>query len=138
MLFIYWLEANPQFGDRVAELLQASISRGDKIFTSIITIGEVLVLPVRNKDLEATRKIERFFDSDLITILPVTRPVVNLFAEVRAGVRPGFPKVAPADALHLACAGAHGIDLFLTNDKDLHRQQIPGIQFIAGLDVNVL
>lgn len=138
MLFIYWLEANPQFGDRVAELLQSSVSRGDTILTSIVTIGEVLVLPTRNKDFETRRKIERFFDSDLVTVLPVTRPVVHLFAEVRGGNRPGLAKVAPADALHLACAGAHGCDLFLTNDKSLHRQQVPGIQFIAGLDVNVL
>lgn len=138
MLFIYWLEQEPQFSPRVDELLQASIGRGDQICTSVLTIGEVLVKPVRNRDDAARDKINRFFDSGLITVLPINREVVKVFAEVRAGLRKGLSRVAPADAVHLACAGAHGCDLFLTNDTSLHRQQVPGIQFIGGLDVNIL
>jgi predicted nucleic acid-binding protein len=138
MLFIYWLEENPEFSGRVAELLQASVRRGDQLCTSVLTIGEVLVQPARSRDVAARTKINRFFDSELVTVLPVNREVVTLFAEIRAGLRPGLTRVAPADALHLACAGAHGCDLFLTNDKSLHRQQVPGVQFIGGLDVNIL
>jgi predicted nucleic acid-binding protein len=46
--------------------------------------------------------------------------------------------IARADAMHLACAAAANVDLFLTNDHRLHDKIIPGIQFIGGLDVNVL
>ncbi len=35
------------------------------------------------------------------------------------------------------CAGAAGVDLFLTHDKDLQKMHVPGIHFIAGLDGNV-
>jgi predicted nucleic acid-binding protein len=45
--------------------------------------------------------------------------------------------VAPADAIHLAAAAHSGVNLFLTNDEKLQRLVIPGIDFIAGLDVNL-
>jgi len=45
--------------------------------------------------------------------------------------------LAPADAIHLACAAQAGVDVFLTNDQGLARQIVPGIQFIAGLDCNL-
>jgi len=38
----------------------------------------------------------------------------------------------------LACAAVAGTDLFLTNDEKLIGKVIPGIQFIAGLDSNIL
>jgi predicted nucleic acid-binding protein len=43
----------------------------------------------------------------------------------------------PADAIHLACAAQAGTDLFLTNDKRLVGKFVPGIQFIAGLDMQL-
>ncbi len=55
------------------------------------------------------------------------------FSDIRAS-----PNVKPADAIHLACAAASGVDLFLTNDSKLQKLVVPGIQFIAGIDVNVL
>ena len=46
--------------------------------------------------------------------------------------------VAPANAIHLACAAQAGTDLFLTNDKRLVGKIVPGIQFIASLDTQLL
>jgi predicted nucleic acid-binding protein len=58
-------------------------------------------------------------------------------ADLYAGIR-SKPGISAPDAIHLACA-AHGhIDLFLTNDHDLVGKVVPGIQFIAGLDSNLL
>ena len=54
------------------------------------------------------------------------------FARLRATAN-----VSPADAIHLACAASSGVDLFITHDKTLHKLRVNGIQFIAGLDVNV-
>jgi predicted nucleic acid-binding protein len=42
--------------------------------------------------------------------------------------------VSPADAIHLACAAARGVDLFLTHDDALRKLIVPGIPFIAGID----
>jgi len=43
-----------------------------------------------------------------------------------------------ADAIHLACAAQAGTDLFLTSDKRLVGQIVPGVQFIAPLDTTLL
>jgi predicted nucleic acid-binding protein len=39
-----------------------------------------------------------------------------------------------ADAIQLACAAHFGVDLFITNDRNLHKLNIPGIGFIAPLE----
>jgi hypothetical protein len=52
-----------------------------------------------------------------------------------------FPQPAglrPADSIHLASAAQAGTDLFPTNDKNLVGKIVPGIQFIAPLDTQLL
>jgi hypothetical protein len=34
----------------------------------------------------------------------------------------------------LACAAHFGVDIFITNDKQLHKLDVPGIGFIAPLE----
>jgi predicted nucleic acid-binding protein len=55
-----------------------------------------------------------------------------LYASIRA-----THTVSPADAIHLAAAAQAKVDLFLTNDRKLVGKVIPGVQFVAGLDVNL-
>lgn len=50
----------------------------------------------------------------------------------------GRGRIRSGGAIHLACAAEARVDLFLTHDKRLAREIIPGIQFIATLDTNVL
>jgi predicted nucleic acid-binding protein len=63
---------------------------------------------------------------------PFERSAASQFAALRAegGVK-------PADAIHLACTGSSGVDLFLTHDRAPHKLQGKGIQFIAGLEPSV-
>ena len=42
------------------------------------------------------------------------------------------------DSIHLAYAAIAGVDLFITNDKDLPKLHFPEIKFIAGQDTNLL
>ncbi|HET8549667.1 MAG TPA: type II toxin-antitoxin system VapC family toxin, partial [Bryobacteraceae bacterium] len=42
--------------------------------------------------------------------------------------------IKPSDSIHLACASVARVNLLLTNDADLTRQQIPDIAFITTLD----
>jgi predicted nucleic acid-binding protein len=95
-------------------------------------MGEVLVEPLKHKHAALAAKVRQLFDSGGIEMLPFDRQAAELFAQLRSTAN-----VAPADAIHLACAAAAGVDLFLTHDKNLHKLHVPGIQFIAGLDVNV-
>jgi len=81
--------------------------RGDSLCTSAFTIGEILTGVFK-------------------------RGAAERYARIRADNR-----VSPADGIHLASAGQGGVDLFLTNDQRLKGLSVPGIQFIAGMDVNL-
>jgi predicted nucleic acid-binding protein len=132
MVFVYWLENHPVYSPRAEHIFRSMLTRGDRFCASYLTVGEVLAGPLKHGRVAAAAKIEEFFDSGLVEMLPFGRQAAGEFARMRATAR-----VSPADAIHLACAGAAGVDLFLTHDKALHKLQVPGIQFIAGLDVNV-
>jgi predicted nucleic acid-binding protein len=132
MLFIYWLENNPAYAARVEYIFQSMLSRGDRLCASYLSLGEVLARPMQQKQLGLVQQIEEFFDSGLVEVQPFDRRAAGEFARLRATTN-----AKPADAIHLSCAAASGIDLFLTHDKTLHKLRVPGIQFIAGLDANV-
>jgi uncharacterized protein len=65
--------------------------------------------------------------------VPFTLEAADSYARIR-----GTTNIASPDAIHLACAASARTDLFLTNDRDLVGKAIPGIQFIAGLDTNII
>jgi predicted nucleic acid-binding protein len=68
-------------------------------------------------------------------VLPFTLETADHYARIRGTL--GLP---PADAIHLASAAQGSTDLFLTNDKRLVLvgKFVPGIQFVASLEDNVL
>jgi predicted nucleic acid-binding protein len=67
------------------------------------------------------------------TFLPFDAGAVAPFSRLRAR-----EKLRIADSIHLACAAAAGIDLFLTGDKRLLKLDVPGIQFIADFSTPIL
>ena len=132
MLFVYLLEANPQFAPRTKEIRARMHKRGDSLCTSIFTAGEVLTDPYRRGDRALASQIRDFLQPPTVEILPFTSDVANRYAQIRAANR-----VTPADAIHLASAAVAGVNLFLTNDQKVAKLTIPGIDFVAGLDVNL-
>lgn len=132
-LFIYLLQSDPQFGKRVEYLRRRSIERGDELCTSALAIGEVLAGVYRDKTEEDAEKVLKGIQRAGVTILPFATDAIALFGRIRAKYR-----TSAADSIHLACAAATGVDLFLTNDKDLVKLHIPGIKFIANLNSDVI
>jgi predicted nucleic acid-binding protein len=132
MVFVYWVENHPAYSARVEHIFKSMLQRGDRLCASYLCMGEVLTGPLKHKHAALAAKVRQLFGSGGIDMLPFDRKAADLFAELRA-----ISNVTPADAIHLACAGAGGVDLFLTHDTGLHKLRVPGIQFIAGLDVNV-
>lgn len=133
MLFIYWLENNAHYAPRVKQIHDRMRKRDDQLCTSAFTVGETLVGFHKRRDLEKASQVRGFFLQGSIEIIPYTADLADTYAEIRAGL-----KVSSADAIHLACAAKAGTDLFLTNDSELIGQIVPGIQFIAGLNTNIL
>jgi uncharacterized protein len=133
MLLIYWLEGHRQYNSRVQEILLRTVERDDQLCTSSLAMGEILVGLHKRGAIDSLREVQDFFQHGPIEVIPYTLEVADLYAEIRARLG-----VSSADGIHLACAASVGTDLFLTNDNRLVGKVIPGIQFIAGLDTNIL
>ena len=129
MLFIYWLDDNPHFAQRVASIHSRMSERGDDLITSAVTLGEVLAGAYRKGPASRAEEVR----SELLTLLSEVIPFTTDTADHYARIR-GSMKIASPDAIHLACAAQARADLFLTNDNQLVGKFVPGIQFIASLD----
>jgi len=132
MLFVYWLENHPQHADRVQKIFAVMKQRRDTLCTSALALGETLTGPHRKHASESILRIREFFQPPHVQVLPFTVEAADRYARIR-----GESRVAAADAIHLATAATAGVDLFLTNDHRLQKLVIPGIDFIAAMDVNL-
>ncbi len=133
MLFIYWLENNPQFAKRVGEVRTRMEERRDQLITGAFTFGEVLAGAYRIGAVKVADESKRLLQSVVSEIVPFTIETADRYARIRGTL--GLP---PADAIHLASAAQAGTDLFVTNDRNLVGKIIPGIHFIASLDTQLL
>lgn len=133
MLFIYWLEDNPLFAKRVAAVHTRMRERRDELITSAFTLGEVLAGAYRKGAAQPADEVRGLLLSLLSEVVPFTAETADHYARIR-----GTSDIPSPDAIHLACAAQAETDLFLTNDAALIGKVIPGIQFIAGIDSNVL
>lgn len=134
MLFIYWLEENPQFGKRVNAIWSRMQERNDQLITGTLALGEVFAgAHKRGADKERIQAVKAAMEEAVSEVIPFTVEAADVFGRIK-----GSLNIPSADAIHLACAASASTDLFLTNDKSLVGKVIPGIQFIAGLDSNIL
>ncbi len=127
-LFIYLLEDNPGFGPVVQDLRRRMLQRNDRLFTSALTLGEILVKPLSMGNNALADRYRKFFSAPQLTVSPFGFEAAEAYAVIRRD-----RGIHPADAIQLACAAAAEVDLFITNDNRLSRKNIPGIKFISGL-----
>lgn len=127
-LFIYLVEGRAALADQVAGLLDRMRRRGDDLYTSALTLGEVLARPVALGLQPLADEYERRICRDAI-VVPFDRAAARHYAAIRAdhGIK------AP-DAVQLACAAAVGADLFITNDRRLTGKAIPAVRFVVSLE----
>ena len=130
MLFVYWLEENPQFGKRVDAIWSRMQERNDELITGALALGELLAGAYkRGADKQRIQDVRTAFESAVSELIPFSAETADLFGRIKGSL--GIPS---ADAIHLACAASTGADIFLTNDMKLVGKFVPGIQFIASLD----
>lgn len=132
MLFIYWLDDNPQYAQRVAAIHSRILQRKDELITSAVTLGEVLAGAYRIGPQARAAEIREALLSLVAEVIPFTVESADCYARIR-----GMGGIASSDAIHLACAATARTDLFLTNDRKLLGHFVPGIQFIASLDTQL-
>jgi predicted nucleic acid-binding protein len=127
-LFIYLLEDYPEYSQAVTDLRQKMLERGDRLLTSALTLGEILVKPSALGDLALCKLYEDILSKTAL-LLPFDLAAARRYATIRHN-----RSVKAPDAIQLACAGEAGVDLFVTNDHRLQGKQVEGIQFIVALD----
>ena len=127
-IFIYLIEDFGDLSDRVVRLRERMLSRGDQLYTSTLTLGEVLVKPKEAGDEALARQYEAAIGTGS-RVVAFDVAAARRYAAIRLdrGIR-------PPDGIQLACAAEAGVDLFITNDDRLSRKIVPGIQFLASLD----
>jgi uncharacterized protein len=133
MLFAYWIEENPAYEKPIRHIISRMKERNDQLYTSTFTLGEILVGPYKMRAAQTAQRIREILRPPSVEMIPFTAETADHYANIRATLT-----ISPPDAVHLACAAQAGIDLFLTNDRGLLGNVIPGIQFIASLDSNIL
>ena len=129
MLFIYWLEDHPQYAKRIDAIHSRMKERQDRLITGTFTFGEVLAGVYRKNATRLADESRRLLQAVVAEAVPFTLDTAEQYACIR-----GSLGLAPADAIHLACAAQARTDLFLTNDKRLVGKIVPGIQFITSLE----
>ncbi len=127
-LYIYLFEDFGPFTDQVVVLKEKMAKRGDQLFTSALTVGELLVKPTELGNLELCRKYVHGVSASS-HLISFDVEVAQLYAGIRCD-----HTIRSPDAIQLACAGAARVDLFITNDGRLLGKRIKGVQFIVPLD----
>lgn len=126
-LFIYLIEDYGELSARVVELRQRMLARQDQLYTSTLTLGEVLVKPLDAGNTTLQRRYQEALLS-AAAIVPFDSEAAVRYAAIRRD-----RSIRPADAVQLACAAEAQVDLFVTNDERLSQKTVPGIEFIASL-----
>jgi predicted nucleic acid-binding protein len=124
-LFLYLFEGGDR-ADEVKRLRERMIARDDRLFTSSLTMGEVLVRPAAAGEAVASRYETAM--TRAATIVPFDLAAARRHAALRAD-----RSLGTHDLIQLACASAAGIDMFITNDDRLSGKVVPGVKFISSL-----
>jgi len=126
-LFIYLFEDYGDLSRQVATLRGRMIDRGDQLFSSALTLGEVLVKPTEKGDEQLKRS---YLDAltRSATLIAFDRDAALHYVTIRRN-----RAIKAPDAIQLACAARAEIDLFITNDDRLKNSAVTGIQFIVAL-----
>ena len=123
---IYFIEENPSYLPVVRPFFEA-VDRGEfQVATSILTLTEVLVHPLRQGDHELADNYRRILlHADHVMTVPVSETIAEEAAQLRARHSLRTP-----DAIQLATAIRSGASVFLTNDARIPK--------LAGLRILVL
>lgn len=126
-LFIYLIEDFGKLSQRVAELGERMIDRNDQLYTSALTLGELLVKPLEVGNQKLVESYERVL-TRYAFVLSFGEEAARTYALIRRD-----RSIRAPDAIQLACAAQARVDLFITNDERLSRTRISGIHFIVSL-----
>jgi predicted nucleic acid-binding protein len=113
---IYFIEENPTYVKFVDPFFEAIERNEVTVVTSMVTLLEVLVVPIRLKKDSLSKKYrDLLFKSKGLSTVPVTQEI----AEEAARLRSIYSSMRTPDAIQIATAMKERASCFLTNDARL-------------------
>ncbi len=114
---IYYVEENLTYLPTLDPFFSALAQHRFQIVTSMISLVETLVHPLRTDDAILAKQYRALLlTTDGLTTLPITPAIADYAAQLRASFAVRTP-----DAIQLAAAVQAGATVFLTNDARLQR-----------------
>lgn len=127
---IYFIEARSPYDSLARPFFEALDAGEFQAITSILTLTEVLVHPLRANDSELAAKYrETLLHAGNLSVFPLTEDIAEEAARVRATTNLRVP-----DAIQWATATRHGAMFFLTNDRKFSK--LSGISVINLQDIS--
>ncbi len=126
-LFIYLFENNPEFSPSARALRERMISAQSELVTCTMALGEVMTGPRKAGNVALSQQYGAAI-RQTSTVVPFDDHAATLYSTIRSENR-----ISQPDGIQLACAAAHGVELFVTNDDKLWKMRIPGIHFIVSI-----
>jgi predicted nucleic acid-binding protein len=114
-IFIYAVEGFERYASLCMAILKAVEDMRIHAFTSELTLAEVLVGPLKVKNLELAKLYEELLNTQAdLNVARVSRPILLKAAEMRAGLGLKTP-----DAIHVATAQLYHCEFLITADAKL-------------------
>ena len=111
---IYYIEEHPDYLSLVDELFSALDSGNARGMTSVLTLQEVLVKPLRENRQDLADKYQQLLtNSTNVTLYEVNQAVCEMAARLRAK----YLWLRTPDALQLGTAMTHNAQVVITNDE---------------------
>jgi predicted nucleic acid-binding protein len=129
-VFIMAVEGRAEGIGVAGSLLNAAIDESCVAVTSLLTLSETLVVPLRFAQQAAIESYRSLLGGGFPGIL--VKPVHAETMEVAAQLRARHPRLKLPDAIHLATARLAEVDWFVSNDTRL--PAIAGLRMVSPFD----
>ena len=124
-VLIYSVEGHPDYRELLRPLWLKLKASELEVISSELSLMEVLIVPLRNKDTALVNDYEQLMLEGDMQLIPISQTLLREAARLRATTNLRTP-----DAIHVATAMNTGCTLFLSNDR--------GLRGISHLSVVIL
>jgi len=115
---IYYIEQHPQYSPKSEDLFGAIQQGNARGMTSVLTLLEVLVQPLRSARLDLAHEYRRILTGSAgIILFPIDADICELSAKLRSN----YHWIRTPDAIQVATALCNGVELIVTNDERWRR-----------------
>jgi predicted nucleic acid-binding protein len=127
-IFVYFVEAVPDFFQKTKELFEHAAAVGARLVTSEITLAECIYRPCQENDAPLVSVYETLFEqSGEIELVPLDGAIAKRAATAGGGL--GLKLI---DAVHYLSALEAGCDFFVTSDSAFRSGPKMAVLRIAG------